>query len=496
MTHILRARAARTFMQLKDESGQALVLALVVTGALMISTTGIIQYTTSNETAFSRDIQAQRALQISEAGLNNGMSTAINSDPTNGVAIGTVLGPNYYAVDGAQTSGSARPYWTATKTADKTWVITATGFSPSGTVSRQLQTTVYDNVTQTVTAAQTPAYTYGLYVASNSGCTTLSGGSNITSPVYVNNDLCTAGGAGIAEPGVGNTLDIYVGGQYRNGGGSMIGNPLIKVKSATIVGGCGSAICSNSVASGVYANSYSSTPQSVPKPTPVAGSIYSSGMWNAPVCTTGSFTFDNDTSRNLSLGTINNLFGSSFDCKVYDQTGTTLIGRLAFSTATKTLTISGTIFIDGSISLSSATANNVSYTGSGTIYLDGTFSSSGNELCGPPAAPGNGNCTGNLSSWDATQGELMIAALNANNATTGFSISGGGELDILAFTNGKYSATGGSMVTSEVIADTVTMSGSAKVKVPPAPPPGAPGTVTTQGSNTWKVVTGGWRQLK
>jgi hypothetical protein len=499
LAHYLRARALCAFVRLKDESGQSLVLALVITASLMITTTGIIQYTTANEVAYGRDREAQRALNIAEAGLNNGMGTAVTTDPTDGTAIGTTLGPNYYTIDGAPTSGSTRPYWTATKTADKTWVITATGFSPSGAVSRQLQTTVYDSAITVTTQPQSPVYNYGFFIAGNSGCTNVGGSTDIQVGIWINNDLCTNGGAGISEPGAGNTLSVYIGGQFQQKGSAKIGSSAAPLQSVTIVKGCVNsnkvAICSNSSKSAVYANSYSSTPGTLVKPTINAASIYSSGMWSAPVCTTGSFTFDNDSTRNLSVGNAN-LFGGSYDCKVYDQTGTTLIGRLAYSSSTKTLTIAGTIFIDGNISWSSGGSNNVSYTGDGTIYLDGSFSSSGNELCGPPAAPGNGTCTGNGSSWDPTQGKLMIAAINAANASPGFNLSGSGELDIFAYTNGAFSESGGGQVTGPVLADSAAITGSPKIKVPTVAPSGAPGAAQTVTSHNWKFVAGGWRELK
>ena len=63
-------------------------------------------------------------------------------------------------------------------------------------------------------------------------------------------------------------------------------------------------ICSNSAQSKVYANSYISTAQSLTKPPLDAAGTYAGGDWNHPVCSTGSFTFDGNGTRDSSVGSI------------------------------------------------------------------------------------------------------------------------------------------------------------------------------------------------
>ena len=96
-------------------------------------------------------------------------------------------------------------------------------------------------------------------------------------------------------------------------GPSQIGTSAAKIAQADIVGGCtvnGNAkICSNSAQSKVYANSYISTAQSLTKPAINAASTYAGGDWNHPVCSTGSFTFDGNGTRDSSVGSITLLPG-------------------------------------------------------------------------------------------------------------------------------------------------------------------------------------------
>ena len=77
-------------------------------------------------------------------------------------------------------------------------------------------------------------------------------------------------------------------------------------------------------------------------------------------------------------------------------------GEIAWNNTTKTLTVSGTIYIDGSAKISNDSLN--SYNGMGTIYLSGTFLSTG-SLC---ASISGSNC--NFASWNPDFDMLMIVA--------------------------------------------------------------------------------------
>jgi Tfp pilus assembly protein PilX len=77
-------------------------------------------------------------------------------------------------------------------------------------------------------------------------------------------------------------------------------------------------------------------------------------------------------------------------------------GEIAWNNTTKTLTISGTIYIDGSARITNGGLN--SYNGQGTLYLTGTFRSTG-SLC---ASISGSNC--NFATWNPDFDMLMIVA--------------------------------------------------------------------------------------
>ena len=77
-------------------------------------------------------------------------------------------------------------------------------------------------------------------------------------------------------------------------------------------------------------------------------------------------------------------------------------GLLAWNATTKTLTVSGTVYIDGSATISNGSVN--SYNGYGTIYLSGTFLVGG-TMC---AAISAGAC--NFAGWNPDKDLLMVVA--------------------------------------------------------------------------------------
>jgi Tfp pilus assembly protein PilX len=471
--------------RLGDERGVALVMALVITASLAISTTAVAMIMVSNENLSGRDREAARALNVAEAGLNNALSVISQTDATGSQASGSTLSSTSFSLDGG--SGT----YSATKSTASLWTISATGTAPSGDVTRHLQLQVEAESVTSGTAAS-PVYGYGFFVGSSTGCTNTIGNGTINVSVFVRNNLCLTGNAKIEEPGaLGGTLSVYVGGSFNGSGNARIGASTKKVAAFTAVGGCnfsGAVICSNSAQSKVYANAYSSTPSTVTKPTVDPAAVYASGNWNAPTCSVGSFVFDNNAARNASLGTVDFLQNNgrpSFDCTVSNPAGTQTVGRLAWDVSTKVLTISGTIFVDGGLSL--AGNSQARYSGSGTIYANGTVSASGNtSLCGPPAIPSGSSCSGQ---WDPAQGALQIVALN------GWSMSGNSEMNVIAYVVGHYTGAGNAVVTGPVIADTATLAGNAKFVSIPTPPPGAPGGSTVVTTTTWSAVPGSWRQL-
>jgi hypothetical protein len=461
-------------------------MALMVMGAFSITIAGIATFMTSNERSTARDRDTARALNVAEAGLNNALSVLSQQDSGGNQPIGATLASTAFTIDGG--SGT----FSATKSAALEWTISASGNSPNGSVTRHLELKV-SGTTSTTGTQQSGVYGFGFFVNATSGCTTIGGNSPVQVSVFVRNDLCLSGNAAISQSGTtSNTLTVYVGGKYTATSNPYIATSTQKIKTFTAVGGCTrqstNVICSTAAQSKVYANTYSSTPSALVKPSTNASTVYASGNWSSPICATGSFTFDNDTTMNASLGLVDFLQGNtrpSFDCTVWSPSGTTVIGRLAWNLATKVLTISGTIFIDGGLSFSGQ--SQASYVGFGTIYANGQVTTNGQAaLCGPPAVPAGSSCTG---TWVPTVAALAIVALG------GWPMSGQSEFDVIAYVDGSFTASGGAMVTGPVIADTATLTGNGKFSAIVEAPPGAPGSSTVTTTTTWRVLPGSWRQL-
>src|SRR5689334_8958209 len=98
----IRGRFERLHRRLADERGLSLVLALIVVTALSITTAALAQLIQSNEHAFGRDRQEERAFNIAEAGINYGAShltTLTSSSYAVGSSIGTGPTSNTYSLD-------------------------------------------------------------------------------------------------------------------------------------------------------------------------------------------------------------------------------------------------------------------------------------------------------------------------------------------------------------------------------------------------------------
>jgi hypothetical protein len=162
---------------------------------------------------------------------------------------------------------------------------------------------------------------------------------------------------------------------------------------------------------------------------PIAGgwySVASPGPLNA--CTTASTTpagnalpvFDTNTSFDNSVPGVFNLTPDA-----YSYTCKTAGGELSWNTTTRTLTVQGVIFIDGSATAYTSGNNPVTYKGwggspSGTcntngscqsvLFLSGTFLISGEHLCAVANSAGT-DCD-QTGAWDPNKKLLIMATHN------------------------------------------------------------------------------------
>jgi hypothetical protein len=551
-------RHARRLRSATREDGIALILSIIVISVLTIATAATITAVNSNEHAFGRDRQVNRALNVAEAGLNAGVD-ALKALPATATSLPDASGTTdhgswSYTATSEQPDPTGNPYLYY-------WTITSTGVSPDGLVTRIVRRKVAETITphsssQTIHHDASPAYQYGFFLGDpDSDCVTVGTGNNfsgnltISVSMYVAGSLCWGGSnVSMREPsGPGQTINLYVGKKFKVTGSnsSPIGTGSASpaacgtgcIATATIVGGCvdtrgNSPACSlhgdptkrsnqSGYGSGVYAATHSSTQNNVPPPTidtawytnakpgPATGcnddpthpgdtaymSTYPTGYTAA---TFKSALFDNDSTMNNSRGTVDFLTFGSFDCRYYNSSGD-LVGRLKWQSGNPgTLTVLGTVWIDGNLSFSGQ--DNATVHGRGAIYATGTIGFSGQaNVC---EAPTSGNpCLGN---YDENQNLLVFVAYNnGSHSTTGFSLTGQNTFEGIAFTNGILSEGGNATLHGPVLADTANMAGNGDTRTIINPPPGSPGAaydevVNESGADTaaWADVPGSWQQLQ
>jgi hypothetical protein len=471
--------------------------------ALSVATASLIMLVTSNQTAVGRDRQEERAFNIAEAGLNEAVSYLSTQDT---LAISSVA-PTGYNLDG----GSGQ--WSATKTSSTTTVDTWTllAQATSGSAKRKVSVKLAANkgVLITPTAA---SWGKGFFIADATNCAMMNGTGTVSLSIYAAGSLCLNGNQQITEPTPATpSLSIYVGDKLKlTGGPSAVGSAGAKIAQANIVNGClvngTGQICSNEAQSRVYAVSHPATSQPLTKPPLDAAGTYAGGDWNHPVCSTGSFTFDGNGTRDSSVGSITLLPASAYNCTVYKSSSHVAgneMGTMSWNPATKALAVSGTIYLDGNLIMSGGNAN---FTGTGVIYVNGRVGISGNmTICGPGAAVSGSTCTGN---WNATLGALAVVAVNAGgvsginigtglcNTTAAWAMAGNAQLDVLAYVVGCYQQTGTSYVTGPVTTDQGAIAGTPKHTDVLNPPPGTPGAPGNTATASWgHVIPSSWRQM-
>lgn len=529
----------------REESGQSLLLALIVVMALTISTAGLITFMQSNESSFGRDRSSTRALSVAEAGIQNASSIISQYDDATDVAVGTRLPPgtawNAYTERGGAATGtcssSGAPSaagegcWSATKTTASgtnqkaTWLITAISKSAVGGVTRKVEAKIGALPPLTVTL---PIFGYALYVGGSGSPPTgtvcanndsvnntyIGGGFTATGNFWVGNNLCLSGNNSITLPSD-NYYTLYVGGGIKVQGSAKIadpGPPPLKLKSATVVNGCndnsGSVSCSTTNRSQTYAYTYnqgSSFTQASLKP-PIDWTVWTAANWNSSIACSGlssnnvfeksSESYTNPVpTRTLTLDN----GGTAYLCYFSDSAGN-FVGSIAYTTgASSILTISGKVFMNANLDLTS----NIRYQGNGTLYVNGTVNDK-QAVCGYPTTPGGTACAG---SWDQRLANIEIVAMNAGNCAstqttpctaTGWSVTGNGEFDGIAFVRGALTGTGNGGSTANfkgpVLTDFVDkLNGGGGLYFPSDPPTGSEG--VTQTPQPWALIPGTWRQL-
>jgi hypothetical protein len=395
-------------MRLGDEDGIALLTAVVASAVLLLMATTARRFAASSDRSAAYSGAKTQAYHFAEAGIDEAM--AILSLPSNNALDPTLLP----ASRTDQFRGGTVTWGASLSLLSSTWTITSTGSvaNPTGpgtrAASRTLRATVHINPTLTQ-PLNNPAWNY-VYATrpASSGCDEIIQQSvSIASPLFVTGNLCLQNSASIvAGPLV---VKGYLDLQQK---GNIVGSATKKISDAHIGNGC--RYQSNGAfhnpcpgaSDNVYANVLDAIPTAVTPPVVYWDAWYRNAMpgpyFPCAQVTGTPPTFDT-TPPDGRNGTYNatpfNLTpSSSYSCK----TGG---GQLTWDATKHLLTVSGTIFIDGSAYIQNGAVNE--YNGQSTLYLSGTFLLKNAKLCAGLSAD---KSTCDVATWNPNTELLCIVA--------------------------------------------------------------------------------------
>jgi Tfp pilus assembly protein PilX len=340
----------------------------------------------------------------------------------------------YYSGTNAQTfQGKSVP--------SATWVLVSTGYARnSGKVSSKTLTatvkitplsnggvaSVWNHIF--ITAPYDPA-------ANPQTCSASFAGNNtdLTSPMYVVGNLCLTGqNVHIKQAVGGQAIDLQVGGKLvLSGSGTSVGdfatNPVTPITSGVVVGGCTTVSVTSvtgSCVTGGYQYKATTLDTFVQNDAPSQTTADMLNDWktfdpgpnhtclsgNHPNAPLADSVFDNDTASQLA--TEPNRTAASFElvpttaysCVSKNGSG---VGQLLWSPTSTgscgcgTLTVNGSIFIDGNLTIS----RSATYTGTGIIEVAGTitFNNNTTTLCA------TNPCS--FTTWQGSSGNTSMLTL-------------------------------------------------------------------------------------
>jgi Tfp pilus assembly protein PilV len=414
-------------LHLRDEHGIALIMAMLILMVFAIALSAVIYFTSTNSRSASYTKAQQVAYNLAEAGINNQLSILFN--PVNGADL---LNPNLIPAQGPKAYEGGTVTWKGTIDTNDVWTLTATGtvVNPTGQGVKAVTRTLTARVPITGPATTTlrlPVWNFIYTARKGNVCDmTIDQSVALKSPLFVEGNLCLRSTATITGGplGVGGSLTLD---QPQNG----VGSSSTPVPEIFVGNGC-------TYKNGGYVNPCRPEP-STPRTNIYATSFYTTipsdltGITLPPVdwgtdgwyryaspgpfraCTTSSGpvpVFENMTVDPSTGGTIPDMdvdgdVPGNFDLapSASDYTCSTSRGTLAWNHVTHTLTVSGTIFIDGSAFVNNGAAN--VYTGQGVIYLGGTLLIKNSKLCANHLNAAKTDC--DFAGWDPNSTLLVFA---------------------------------------------------------------------------------------
>jgi hypothetical protein len=402
---------ARVIKRLAGAEGITLVITLTVLLSFTVLATSALYYSSSASRSASYGVYRLRASVLADAGINNAI--AVLANPVNNAL-------DKYAFC-AKTSANQPPpplpcwntstyekgnvAWTGTlyesPLTGSYWILhaTSTERNPTGPSARAItrsvraRVPVYPTVTQPL---NNPSWNFVFATKPASPLPTcdmtLFQSVQIASPLYVNGNLCLENSSSITRGPL-----IVHGRLTLRQQANAVGSASARVSEAHLGNGCewvwGRRIdtpCKGDVDNvWVQTGKLTSSPPTMAPPVPDYNSWYlnaspgpyfpcltKSGIvpiFDAPVAPSSASDADQLLYMNNNQPVANLTPASSYTCR-------TAAGELSWNASTKVLTVSGTIFIDGSAYIQNGAVNE--YNGQATLYLTGTFLMKNSKLCG------------------------------------------------------------------------------------------------------------------
>jgi hypothetical protein len=435
--HALRHAVGR----IAGERGFALPLALAITVVLGISVTASITYTSANSRAARVSKSRDAAYQLAEAGINNAMNTISTSETPN---LPTLLPSRTQTYDNDTATWSG---WLDETDPNVScpghlscWNITSTGIvrNPTGGTSLKRTLTVKVPldpiyVQHLVNDVYDYVFVYG--TGDPTGCDfNNSNNTTFDSPLYIQGNLCISNSTAITnELHVWGTASVNNPGSIGQKNGSTI---TYDTAGVHIKNGCGTSssgpftlACDGTQR--VWANPFDNSPRTLTAPNlTTSGQGWYKSASPGPYfpCKTSSGTpsntgnwataFDGDQGTTPDPSHMNRSVTGAFDLAPANAYSCkTTWGELSYnpsqtlnSVTLPTLTIHGTVFIDGNARIAPSNKPLIRVVGVGTIYVAGSLVISGTNVC---AAYSGNNCDWALPGtghWDVTQNFLAVVA--------------------------------------------------------------------------------------
>ena len=403
--------------RVREESGMALVMAIGVMATIAIMGGSVALYSTSNERTADRSRADLRAYSLAQSGIDSAVAQLANGSSS------TIQNADFFdSLTKTASFGTGESVtWTPTRVVggttaipSYTWRITSVGTvrnpSSAGSISRTVTADLRLKPTTVQTRdASAWKYVYSWKTGDPDGCDMeLPNNPSVQSSFYVAGNFCLDNNSSVVGPTTGSPeVNVNVRGDIiLKKNGNDVGTAARPLTTLNVGGALGCKYRANPYhtpcTSVDHARPNSTAGVSVTQPVANFVDWYteaSPGPTKPCETSTGTPpTFDSDaTNGNGALTNVVHLDTmASFTCR-------TGMGQLDWDLATHTLTVDGTIFIDGSIDLSSGTV--MQYNGLAAIYLSGTFLMHQTQLCGAVSA---GAC--DTVGWNAAQDVLLIAA--------------------------------------------------------------------------------------